>query len=92
LIGAPHSTLLALGDAYVIKFGFPLRVNGKFPGLCVDAATQLIVYGDAYYHERLRTVVCKITLAAGLVADSTPLVPTLAIKGFYTPWYYLSTS
>jgi len=38
------------GDAFVVKFGFPIRVNGKVTGGCVDAATKSIVYGDAYYH------------------------------------------
>lgn len=78
------------GDSFVIRFGFPIRVNGKFPGSCVDAATLLVPLGDAYYHERLRTVVCKIT--ATIAAQLTPTAVTLAIKWFYTPWYYLATN
>jgi len=31
-------------------------------------------------------------MTALLAADSTPSAVTLAIKGFYTPWYFLSSS
>lgn len=88
MIGDAHTNALLVGDAFVIKFGFPIRVNGKVTGGCVDAATQTIIYGDAYYHDRLRTIVCKLT--ATLPAQLTPAVATLAIKGFYTPWYFLT--
>jgi len=36
-------------DAFIIKFGFPIRVNGKIPSGCTDP-TKTIIYGDAYYH------------------------------------------
>lgn len=90
MIGAAHTFPLLPGDAFVVQFGFPIRVNGKVTSGCVDAATLTLVYGDAYYHERLRTVVCKMSTT--LAVDSTPVAATLAIKGFYTPWYFLSSN
>ena len=86
LIGSAHSFDLLPGDAYLIKFGFPLRVNDKQLNQCIDLRTALPC-GDAYYHQRLRTVICKITV---LVANQlAPAAVSLSIPGFYTPWYYL---
>lgn len=58
LVGDAHSNDLLVGDSYVLKFKFPLRVNGLYPGFCNFASGAV---GDAYYHERLQTIVCKIT-------------------------------
>lgn len=43
-----NSNPLIVGDAYVMRFNFPLRVNDKFTGQCKTLAG--VVYGTAYYH------------------------------------------
>jgi hypothetical protein len=87
LIGDAHTFDLLPGDSFIMKFGFPIRVNGKVASGCTDLAGT-VIYGDAYYHQRLRTVVCKIILT--LPAQLTPAATRLMIQGFYTPWYYLA--
>lgn len=93
IFGDAHTFPLLVGDSYVMRFNFPLRVNDKFAGLCKStngvAATGL--YGDAYYHERLRIVVCKVTTTV-VPAQIAPLSATMMISGFYTPWYRLADS
>lgn len=91
LIGNANTYALMLGDAFLIKFNFPIRKNGKVTGGCKDFGGT-IAYGDAIYHERLRTVVCKIPLVTGvsIPLQITPAAATLRLEGFYTPWYYLS--
>ncbi len=51
---------------------------------------KTITYGDAYYHERLRMIVCKVTTTA-IPAQITPASATLLLTNFYTPWYLLAT-
>lgn len=70
-----------------MRFNFPLRVNAKVPSACTNPAGT-IIYGDAYYHENLRTVVCKLT--AGVPANAIPSSATFKLGGFYTPWYALT--
>ena len=86
-IGDAHTFDLLAGDSFILKLGFPIRVNDKIPGGCKDA-TNTTIYGDAYYHQRLRVIVCKLT--ATLPAQITPASATLLINSFYTPWYYLA--
>lgn len=76
----------------MLKFGFPLRVNGFIAGGCMDGTGAVL--GNAYYHNKLRTIVCKVTAAAGIPLQLTPVAlgPRLKIAGFYTPWYYLASS
>ena len=44
-----NANTLQLNDAYVIKFNFPIRVNGMFLTACQNPAGT-VFYGDAYYH------------------------------------------
>jgi hypothetical protein len=90
-IGNANTYALLPGDAFLVKFNFPIRKNGKVASGCRDN-TNMIIYGDAIYHERLRTVVCKIPLVGGITIPSqiTPTAATLSFQGFYTPWYYLA--
>jgi hypothetical protein len=89
-----HANTFALlpGDAFVIKFGFPIRKNGKVLGGCKNL-DKTVTYGDVIYHDRLRTVVCKIPLlptpGISIGAELTSTVADLLFEGFYTPWYYL---
>ncbi len=73
-----------------MRFKFPLRVNDKQPGFCkkIDGVT---VYGDAYYHQRLGIIVCKVTTTT-IPAMIAPLSQSMMISGFYTPWYSLADS
>lgn len=84
-----NAKVLSIKDAYIMKFNFPLRVNAKVVGGCTDK-TGLTVYGDAYYHENLKTVVCLLG-SNSLPANALPTVATFSLKGFYTPWYGLSS-
>lgn len=59
-------------------------------GGCVNKLTG-VIYGNAYYHQNLRTIVCLITTTP-VPAQLTPTAATLGILGFYTPWYYLTTT
>lgn len=83
-----NRAVLNVGDAYVVKFNFPIRVNTKVVGGCRNKLGTL-VYGNAYYHEQIRTVVCLITNAA-MPANAFPTVATIRLTGFYTPWYQLT--
>jgi len=74
-------------DSYVLKFNFPLRVNDKKPLACTSMSG--FVYGDAYYHENLRTIICKL-VKSSVPANPIPSSATMKISGFYTPWYLLS--
>ncbi len=87
-LGDAHTYPLLVGDAFLIKFNFPIRVNGKFVGACMNSA-QTLVYGDAYYHERIRAVICKVTTNPVPIQIS-PATFTMSIKHFYTPWYLLA--
>lgn len=89
LFGDAHSLPVIVGESYVVRFKFPLRVNGKYPGFCQSIGG--VVYGDAYYHEKLRTIVCKVTTTV-IPLQISPLSATMQIAGFYTPWYYLADS
>jgi hypothetical protein len=91
MIGNANTFALLPGDAFLVKFNFPIRKNGKVPGGCKNVG-KTITYGDAIYHERLRTVVCKIPLVTGvsIPLQITPAAATLLFEGFYTPWYYLA--
>ena len=40
--------ILANSDSFVLRFNFPIRVNGRFDGLCKTTAGAVI--GNAYYH------------------------------------------
>ena len=95
IIGNANTYGLFSGDAFIVKFGFPIRKNGKVPNGCKDS-TKTVPYGDVYYHDRLRTVVCKIPLLPTPVitipAQINPAAATLLFEGFYTPWYYLAIS
>ncbi len=94
MIGDAHTYPLIAGDAFILKFGFPIRVNGKVLGGCTNLGG--VAYGDAIYHERLRTVVCKIPIGSTMTipAQLTPAanVQTFYLKNFYTPWYFLATT
>lgn len=91
MIGNANTYALLPGDAFLVKFNFPIRKNGKVPTGCKNVG-KTIIYGDAIYHERLRTVVCKIPLVTGISIplQITPAAATLLFEGFYTPWYYLA--
>jgi len=39
---------ILVGDSYVMRFNFPLRVNDKWTGYCKNIAGTII--GTAYYH------------------------------------------
>jgi hypothetical protein len=86
---AKNPATLAIGDAYVLFFGFPLRVNSKFSNACTDLSGST-VYGDAYYHYNLWTIVCMFTAALNVASDNT--TANFRISNFYTPWYYLSST
>jgi hypothetical protein len=88
LLGDAHTYPLEIGDAFLIKFNFPIRVNGKFPGGCMNSA-QTQTYGDAYYHERIKAIICKVTTTP-IPAQISPAAYTMLITNFYTPWYLLS--
>jgi len=88
LLGDAHTYPLLINDAFLIKFNFPIRVNGKFVGACMDSA-QVNTYGDAYYHERLRVIICKVTTVSP-AAQISPAAVTMLIKNFYSPWYLLA--
>ena len=47
--GNAHTSDLLVGDAYILRFNFPTRVNDLQAGAC-KSADGLTVYGDAYYH------------------------------------------
>lgn len=83
-----NSNPLLIGDSYVMRFNFPLRVNDIFTGQCKTLGG--VAYGTAYYHEKLRTIVCKITNMA--LAPPAGLAASMMISGFYTPWYRLADS
>ena len=76
------------GDAYVLFFNFPLRVNGKFTGACMNMGGS--VYGDAYYHYNNWVIVCMLT--TGLPVSTNNATSNFKISNFYTPWYYLSST
>jgi hypothetical protein len=88
LLGDAHSYPLLVGDAFLIKFNFPIRVNGKFVGGCMNSA-QTLPYGDVYYHERNRVIICKVTTNP-VPTQISPGAYTMLINNFYTPWYLLS--
>jgi hypothetical protein len=87
MFGEAHTDPLFPGDAYVVKFNFPLRVNGLYPNYCLSSSG--VIYGDAYYHWNLGVIVCKVT-ATTIQPQGTPPGPTMNILGFYTPWYSLA--
>lgn len=89
LLGDSHTYPLLINDAYLIKFNFPLRVNGKFTGACMNNA-QTVVYGDAYYHQNIRAIICKVTTTT-VPSQISPASATMLIKNFYTPWYLLNS-
>ena len=43
-----HIKSIVTGDSYVLKFNFPIRVNGKFTSGCKTSGG--ITIGDLYYH------------------------------------------
>lgn len=86
---ALNPAAMVAGDAYVLFFNFPLRVNGKFTGACTNIAGST-VYGDAYYHWNNWVIVCMLT--AGLPVVSNAAFSNFKISNFYTPWYYLSST
>jgi hypothetical protein len=92
MFGNAHTFPLLVGDAYVVRFNFPLRVNDQM-GLCNRAVAGVAgtPYGLAYYHERLRIIVCKVTNTT-IPAQVSPLSATIMFSGFYTPWYRLADS
>lgn len=49
MIGNANSFALLPGDAFLVKFGFPIRKNDRVTGGCQDI-NKMIVYGDAIYH------------------------------------------
>jgi hypothetical protein len=88
IFGDAHTNQLLKDDAYVLRFNFPLRING----LCSKCCQPLNgpAYGDAYYHWNLRVIVCKVI--SGPVQPQVPPLTkaTMMITGFYTPWYSLT--
>lgn len=93
IFGDAHTNQLVAGDAFVLKFAFPLRMNGKYNNYCQStnglAATG--TYGHAYYHWNLRIIVCKV-IAGPVPSQVAPTAATMMISGFYTPWYSLTTT
>lgn len=94
IFGDAHTDPLQTGDAFVLKFSFPLRINGRYPGNCqstngIAPIVSTGTYGDAYYHWNLGVIVCKIT-AGPVPAQVAAPQPTMLISGFYTPWYSLT--
>lgn len=89
MIGNANTYQLQLGDAFVVKFGFPLRVNDLVAGGCKDS-TKATTYGDLYYHQRLKMIVCKVTLIP-IPMQLSPATANLLFTSFYTPWYLLSS-
>jgi hypothetical protein len=79
------------GDYLVILFNFPIRVNGKVTGGCTYPGTAT-VYGDAYYHQNLWLIICAVTTTAVSTSGAGYTTRNLRISGFYTPFYYLSST
>ena len=78
------------GEYYLLFFNFPLRNNGVVSNGCTSNSGS--VYGDAYYHESIWAIVCTVTSTTIGVPGSGSVTRNLYISGFYTPWYYLSSS
>ena len=78
------------GEYYLLFFNFPLRNNGKITSGCTDLSGN--VYGDAYYHQYLWAIVCKVTTNNIGVPSTSSSSRNLRILGFYTPWFYLSSA
>lgn len=79
------------GDSYVMYFSFPLRNNGRVTNGCTYPGTSTI-YGDAWYHGNLWAIVCKVSPTAIGVPSGGYTTRNLRIAGFYTPFYYLSST
>ena len=79
-----------VGEYYLLFFNFPLRNNGKVSSGCTYPASQ--TYGDAYYHENIWAIVCAVTSNTIGVPGGGSVTRNLRISGFYTPWFYLSSS
>lgn len=73
-----------------MRFNFPLRVNDLYAGYCKSPGGT-VTFGDAYYHEKLRIIVCKVTTTI-VPAQISPSAATMSLSGFYTPWYRLADS
>lgn len=69
---------------YTIMFNFPLRKNGKVGSGCQN--TGGTVFGDAYYHYNLWTIVCTFT------SNNMGVNSRLRIYSFYSPWFYLNSN
>ena len=87
LLGDAHTDPLQTGDSYVIRLAFPIRVNDILT--CSFASGT--IPGTAYYHERLRVIVCQV-LSGVVPSQSAPLIQTMTVTGFYSPWYRLADS
>ena len=75
---------------YIIFFGFPLRNNGVITNGCTS--TGGTVYGDAIYHANHWAIVCKTNVNNIGVPGNGYVSRNLRINGFFTPFYYLSSS
>lgn len=76
------------GEYYVIFFSFPIRNNGLISGGCTYPGN--VTYGDAIYHLNNWVIICSVTTSNSInVYASTR---NLRISGFFTPFYYLSSS
>ena len=93
IFGDAHTNPLVKDDAFVLKFSFPLRMNGKFNNYCqsTNGLAPTGTYGNVYYHWNLRVIVCKVT-AGPVPAQVAPTADTMMISGFYTPWYSLAST
>jgi len=75
---------------YIIFFGFPLRNNGVISNGCTN--TGGTAYGDAIYHANHWAIVCKTDVNNLGVPGNGYVSRNLRINGFFTPFYYLSSS
>jgi hypothetical protein len=82
---------LSVGDYYVVYFGFPLRNNGLVSNACTYPGST--IYGDAYYHLNNWVIVCYLNQnGIGVPAYPNYYTQNLRISGFFTPYYYLSST
>lgn len=80
---------VAVGEFYVLFFGFPIRNNGVVSNGCTSTGGS--VYGDAVYHLNLWAIVCQVTNNVLGVPGSGYTSRNLRILNFFTPFYYLSS-
>jgi hypothetical protein len=52
LLANANTFPMIIGDAFVVRFNFPLRVNDKYGTFCKQQSGGIVsgTHGDAYYH------------------------------------------